>query len=154
MSVMKEFREFAIKGNVVDMAVGIIIGAAFGAVANSLVKDVIMPPIGLLLGGVDFQELFIVLKAGAETGPPYVTLADAQAAGAATLNYGVFINVLVTFVLTTMAVFILVKAVNRMRREEQVAPQAPTDKACPFCATAIPIQASRCPNCTSSLVEA
>lgn len=150
MSMMKEFREFAVKGNVVDMAVGIIIGAAFGTIAKSLVDDVIMPPIGLLLGGVSFENLFAVLRPG-ETAGPYATLADAQAAGAVTINYGVFVNNLVSFIIVAFAVFILVRGINRMRREEQVAPQAPTDKSCPFCATAIPIAAVRCPHCTSAL---
>jgi large conductance mechanosensitive channel len=150
MSVMEEFREFAVKGNVVDMAVGIIIGAAFGTIARSLVDDVIMPPIGLLLGGVAFENLFGVLRQG-ETPGPYATLADAQAAGAVTINYGVFISTLVSFLIVAMAVFLLVRGINRLRREEQVAPEAPTDKPCPFCATTIPIPAVRCPHCTSTL---
>jgi large conductance mechanosensitive channel len=153
MSVMKEFREFAVKGNVVDMAVGIIIGAAFGTIARSLVDDLIMPPIGLLLGGVAFENLFAVLRQG-ETAGPYATLADAQAAGAVTMNYGVFISTLVSFLVVAFAVFMLVRAINRLRREEQVAPEAPTDRPCPFCATAIPVQAVRCPNCTSALEAA
>lgn len=151
MSVMKEFREFAIKGNVVDIAVGIIIGAAFTSIARSLVDDIIMPPIGVLLGGMDFREWFIVIRGGVETPPPYATLADAQAAGAATINYGIFINATLTFILTAFAVFLLVKVINRLRREEQVEPKAETDKACRFCATTIPIAAVRCPNCTSEL---
>jgi large conductance mechanosensitive channel len=150
MAVMKEFREFAVKGNVVDMAVGIIIGAAFGTIARSFVDDIIMPPIGLLLGGVSFENLFAVLRAG-ETAGPYATLADAQAAGAVTINYGVFINTLVSFLIVAFAVFMLVRTINRLRREEQVAPKTPTDRPCPFCATTIPIQAVRCPNCTSAL---
>lgn len=150
MAIIKEFKEFAVKGNVVDMAVGIIIGGAFGTIVKSLVDDVIMPPVGLLLGGVDFKDLFIVLRAG-DPGPPYVTIADAQASGAVTLNYGQFINNILAFVIVAFAVFILVKAINRLRREEQVEPESPTDKACPFCATTIPIQALRCPNCTSAL---
>jgi large conductance mechanosensitive channel len=153
MSVMKEFREFAVKGNVVDMAVGIIIGAAFGTIARSLVDDLIMPPIGLLLGGVAFENLFAVLRQG-ETPGPYATLADAQAAGAVTMNYGVFISTLVSFLIVAFAVFMLIRAINRLRREEQVAPEAPTDRPCPFCATAIPVQAVRCPNCTSALEAA
>jgi large conductance mechanosensitive channel len=150
MSVMQEFREFAVKGNVVDMAVGIIIGAAFGTIARSFVDDIIMPPIGLLLGGVSFENLFAVLRPGEVPGP-YATLADAQAAGAVTVNYGVFINTLVSFLIVALAVFLLVRAINRLRREEQVAPEAPTDRPCPFCATAIPVQAVRCPHCTSTL---
>jgi large conductance mechanosensitive channel len=150
MSVVKEFREFAVKGNVVDMAVGIIIGAAFGTIASSLVADIIMPPIGLLLGGVAFQDFFLVLRDGT-TPAPYLTLEDARAAGAVTLNYGVFISALVTFLIVALAVFMLVKMVNRLRREEQVAPAAPTEQACPFCATSISVRAVRCPNCTSAL---
>ncbi|HEX6134696.1 MAG TPA: large-conductance mechanosensitive channel protein MscL [Longimicrobiales bacterium] len=150
MALAKEFREFAVKGNVVDMAVGIIIGGAFGTIVKSLVDDVLMPPVGLLLGNVDFKDLFAVLRAG-EPGPPYVTIADAQAAGAVTLNYGQFINNIVAFVIVAFAVFMLVKAINRLRREEQVAPESPTDKPCPFCAMVIPISARRCPHCTSAL---
>jgi large conductance mechanosensitive channel len=150
VSVAKEFREFAVKGSVVDMAVGIIIGAAFGTIARSLVDDIIMPPIGLLLGGVSFENMFSVLRPGA-TPAPYLTLEEAQAAGAVTINYGVFINTLVSFLIVAFVVFILVRAVNRMRREEQVAPAAPADRACPFCATSISTQAVRCPNCTSEI---
>jgi large conductance mechanosensitive channel len=152
MLIMKEFKEFAVKGSVVDMAVGIIIGGAFGTIVKSLVDDVIMPPVGLLLGGVDFKDLFVVLRAG-DPGPPYVTIADAQATGAVTLNYGQFFNNILAFVIVAFAVFILVKGINRLRREEQVAPESPTDKACAFCATTIPIQATRCPNCTSQLAD-
>jgi large conductance mechanosensitive channel len=151
MSVVKEFREFAVKGNVVDMAVGIIIGAAFGTIVRSLVDDVIMPPIGMALGGVDFQNLFLVLREGVEAAGPYATLEAAQAAGAVTVNYGVFINTLISFTIVALAVFMLVRVINRLKREEQVAPVAPTDQPCPFCATSIPIQAVRCPNCTSVL---
>lgn len=150
MAPMKEFKEFAVKGSVVDMAVGIIIGGAFGTIVKSLVDDVLMPPVGLLLGGVDFKDLFSVLRAG-EPGPPYVTIADAQAAGAVTLNYGQFINNVIAFLIVALAVFMLVKAINRMRRQELEAPASPTDKACPFCATTIPLTATRCPNCTSEL---
>jgi large conductance mechanosensitive channel len=153
MSVMKEFREFAVKGNVVDMAVGIIIGAAFGTIARSLVDDIIMPPVGLLLGGVAFENLFAVLRHG-ETAGPYATLVDAQAAGAVTINYGVFISTLVSFLIVALAVFVLVRSINRLRREEQVAPEAPTDRPCPFCATTIPVMAVRCPHCTSTLEAA
>jgi large conductance mechanosensitive channel len=151
MAMMKEFKEFAVKGNVVDMAVGIIIGGAFGTIVKSLVEDVIMPPIGLLLGNVDFSALFMVLKEGA-TPPPYGTLAAAKEAGAVTLNYGSFISNIVTFLIVAWAVFMLVKGINSLKRQEPVAPAAPTDKPCPFCATAIPIAARRCPHCTSELV--
>jgi large conductance mechanosensitive channel len=150
MSVMKEFREFAVKGSVVDMAVGIIIGAAFGTIVRSLVDDVIMPPIGLVLGGVAFQDFFWVLRDGAAAGP-YLTLEDARAAGAVTMNYGVFLSTVVSFLIVAFAVFILVRNINRLRRAEQVEPKAPTDRACPFCATTIPVVAVRCPNCTSVL---
>jgi large conductance mechanosensitive channel len=151
MALMKEFKEFAVKGNMVDMAVGIIIGGAFGTIVKSLVDDVIMPPIGLLLGNVDFANLFMVLKQGDAVAGPYATVAAAHEAGAVTLNYGNFINNIVAFLIVAWAVFLVVKGVNRLRREEQVAPEAPTDKPCPFCATAIPITATRCPNCTSQL---
>jgi large conductance mechanosensitive channel len=150
MSVAQEFREFAVKGNMVDMAVGIIIGAAFGTIVTSLVQDVIMPPIGMVLGGVAFENFFLVLQEGVPPAP-YATLEDARAAGAVTINYGAFINTLVSFLIIALAVFMLVRTINRLRREEQVAPQAPTDKPCPYCATSIPIQAMRCPNCTSQL---
>jgi large conductance mechanosensitive channel len=149
-NMLKEFKEFALKGNVVDMAVGIIIGAAFGAIVKSLVDDVIMPPIGVLLGGVDFGDLFMVLRDGTPP-PPYETLEIAKEAGAATLNYGLFINNILTFLIVAFAVFLLVKSINRLRRQEQVAPQAPTDKVCAFCAMTIPIKATRCPHCTSDL---
>lgn len=152
MGMMKEFKEFAVKGNVVDMAVGIIIGAAFGTIVKSLVADVIMPPIGLLLGNVDFTNLFIVLKEGATVAAPYATMADATAAGAVTLNYGMFINTIVSFLIVAFAIFILIKNINRMKKAEAPAPAAvPTTKDCPFCLSAIPIKATRCPNCTSNI---
>lgn len=150
MALVKEFKEFAVKGSVVDMAVGIIVGGAFGTIVKSLVDDVLMPPIGLLLGGVDFKDLFFVLRAG-DPRPPYVTIADAQASGAVTLNYGQFINNIIAFLIVAFAVFILVKAINALRRQEQESPKSPTDKACPFCSMTIPIQATRCPHCTSAL---
>jgi large conductance mechanosensitive channel len=148
--MLKEFKEFAMKGNVVDMAVGIIIGGAFGTIVKSLVSDVIMPPIGLLLGGVDFSELFVVLKAG-ETAGPYLTLADAQAAGAVTINYGVFANSVISFLIVAVAVFLLVKSINAMRRKEEAPPAEPTTKDCPYCLSTIPIKATRCGHCTSEL---
>jgi large conductance mechanosensitive channel len=153
MSMAREFREFAVKGNVVDMAVGIIIGAAFGTIVTSLVQDVVMPPIGMLLGGLAFENFFAVLQAG-ETPPPYASLEEARAAGAVTINYGVFIMTLISFLIVALAVFLIVRTINRLRREEQVAPQAPTDRACPFCATSIPLAAVRCPHCTSALEPA
>jgi len=138
------------RGNVVDMAVGIIIGAAFGAIVKSLVSDIIMPPIGLLLGNVDFTNLFSVLKEGAKTAGPYASLADAQAAGAVTINYGVFINTIISFIIVGFAVFMVIRSVNRLKKEEEV-PAEPTTKDCPYCLTSIPIKATRCPNCTSKL---
>jgi len=142
----KEFREFALKGNAVDLAIGVIIGAAFGAVVNSLVKDVIMPPIGLALGGVDFSNLFVVLGSGS-----YPSLKAAQEAGAATLNYGVFVNAMINFLIVAAALFALVKTMNRMKREEPAAAPAPTTRACTYCAMDIPLRAVRCPHCTSEL---
>ena len=147
--MMKEFKEFAMRGNVVDMAVGIIIGAAFGTIVKSLVSDVIMPPIGLLLGNVDFANLFVVLKEGATAGP-YAALADAQAAGAVTLNFGVFINTIISFIIVAFAVFLVIRSINQMKKKEE-APAEPTTKDCPYCLTAIPIKATRCPHCTSQL---
>ncbi len=145
-----EFKEFAVKGNVVDMAVGIIIGTAFGTIIKSLVADVIMPPIGLLLGNVDFSELFVVLKQGAVAGP-YLTLAEAQKAGAVTLNLGVFINTVISFLIVAFAVFFLVKGINQLKRKEEAKPAeaAPATKECPFCASIIPVKATKCPHCTS-----
>ena len=148
--MFKEFKEFAMRGNVVDMAVGIIIGAAFGTIVKSLVADVIMPPIGLLLGNVDFTNLFIVLKAGATAGP-YVTLADAQAASAVTLNYGLFINTIVSFLIVAFCVFLLIRGLNRLKRKEEAPPPEPTTKECPHCFSTISIKATRCANCTSEL---
>jgi len=146
--MLKEFRTFIARGNVVDMAVGLTIGIAFGAVARSLVDDVLMPPIGLLLGNVDFQDLFIVLRAGQLQTPPYVNLAQAQEAGAVTLNYGMFINTLISFLVVAVAMFFVVRMANQLQR--QPAP-APTEKPCPHCRMAIPLEASRCPHCTSEL---
>jgi large conductance mechanosensitive channel len=143
--MFKEFKEFAVKGNVLDMAVGIIIGAAFGKIISSFVSDILMPPIGLLLGKMDFSGLFINLS-----GQSYPTIAAAKAAGAATLNYGMFLNTVIDFLIVAFAIFLLVKQVNRLKREPSAA--APTTKDCPFCASAIALQAKRCPHCTSQLV--
>jgi len=148
--MFKEFKEFAMRGNVVDMAVGIIIGGAFGTIVKSLVSDVIMPPIGLLLGGVDFSNLFVVAREGSPAGP-YAALADAQAAGAVTVNYGLFINSVVSFLIVAFAVFFVIKAMNSIKREEEAPAAEPTTKECSFCASEIPIKATRCPNCTSEL---
>ena len=146
--MIKEFKEFIIKGNAMDMAVGIIIGAAFGTVVKSLVADVIMPPIGLLLGGVDFSNLFIVVKEGASAAP-YASLEAAKEAGAVTINYGAFINTIISLLIIGFAVFVLVKSLNKLQKEEE---EAPADtKACPFCISEIAIEATRCPHCTSEL---
>ena len=153
MGVVKEFREFAVKGNVVDMAVGIIIGGAFGTVVKSFVDDVMMPPLGLLVGDVDFQDLFITLRRGATAGP-YETLATAKEAGAVTLNVGMFVNAAVSFTIVAFAVFLLIKAINRLKRQEAAAPPPPSAKECPHCFTEIPIKAKRCPHCTSELAAA
>jgi len=150
MSVLKEFKQFAVKGNVVDMAVGIIIGVAFGAIVKSLVDDIVMPPIGLLLGNVDFSNLFVVLKTGATPGP-YETMAAAKAAGAVTWNYGFFINQVVNFLIIAFSIFLLVKNMNRLEKKQEAPTVEPVVKTCPFCQTNIPIKATRCPNCTSTL---
>jgi large conductance mechanosensitive channel len=151
----KEFKEFAVKGNVIDMAVGIIIGAAFGTIVKSLVSDIIMPPIGMLLGNVDFSELFILLKAGVKAVPPYNTLTDAQAAGAVTINYGMFINNVISFLIVAFAIFMVVKGINSLKRkEENIPPAAPTTKDCPYCLSKVSLKATRCPQCTSQLEPA
>lgn len=141
--MLKEFREFIMRGNVLDLAVGLVLGAAFGAVVTSFVKDILMPPIGLLFGGVDFTNLFISLN-----GERYPTLAAAQAAGAPTINYGLFINTVIGFIIVAFAIFLVVRQVNRMRRE------APTTRDCPYCFSKVPLRATRCPNCTSALQAA
>ena len=150
--MLKEFKEFAMKGNVLDMAIGIIIGAAFGTIVKSLVSDVIMPPIGLLLGNVDFSSLYILLQEGAKVAGPYASLADAQAAGSVTLNYGIFINTVISFLIIAFSVFMIVKSINKLKRKgEEIPPAAPTTKSCPYCYSVISIQATRCPACTSEL---
>jgi large conductance mechanosensitive channel len=148
--MLKEFKAFAMRGNVVDMAVGIIIGGAFGTIVKSLVDDVLMPPIGLLLGGVDFSNIFLVLKAGTTPGP-YAALADAKAAGAVTVNIGVFFNAIVSFLIVAFAVFMLIRGMNTMKRKEEAPPAQPTTKNCPFCLSTIPLKATRCAQCTSNL---
>ena len=147
--MLKEFKAFAMRGNVLDLAIGIIIGGAFGTIVKSLVDDMIMPPIGLALGNVDFSDLFVQLKEGAKTPGPYATLADAQAAGAVTMNVGLFINSIIAFLIVAFAVFLVVRAANRMKPAEAAA--APSTKDCPHCRMAIPVAASRCPHCTSEL---
>ena len=147
--MLKEFKEFAMRGNVLDMAIGIIIGGAFGKIVSSLVKDVIMPPIGMLLGKVDFASLFVNL-----TGEEYATLAEAQEAGAATINYGVFLSAIIDFVIIAFVIFLVVRAINRMKRKEEEPAAEPTTKECPHCCSEVPIKATRCAHCTSELKAA
>jgi large conductance mechanosensitive channel len=144
--VLKEFKTFALRGNVVDLAIGIIIGSAFGAIVSSLVNDVIMPPIGLLLAKVDFANLFVDLS-----GKGFASVAAAKAAGAATINYGAFINTLINFIILAFVIFLLVRAINKLKGPVEVKPAAPTTKECPYCISAIPLKATRCPSCTSEL---
>ncbi len=148
--MLREFKEFAMRGNVLDMAIGIIIGAAFGSIVASLVADVIMPPIGLLLGNIDFSNLFVVLKEG-KVPTPYASLAAAKEAGAVTINYGFFVNTIINFLIVAFAVFLLVRNVNKLRRQQEVPPPVPTTKECPYCLSTIPIKATRCAHCTSEL---
>lgn len=144
MGFIGEFKEFAVKGNVIDMAVGIIIGAAFGSIVNSLVKDVIMPPIGMLMGGINFADMFVALD-----GKAYATLSEAQAAAAPTINYGLFINSIISFIIVALAIFVLIKQINAMKK--QPAPPDPNTKECPYCKESIPIAAVKCSHCTSDL---
>src|SRR4030043_1318086 len=144
--MFKEFKEFAMRGNVVDMAVGIIIGAAFGTIVNSVLSDIIMPPIGLFLGNVDFSGLFIVLKEGKIAGP-YVSPAAAKAAGAVTVNYGIFVNTVINFLIVAFSVFLLIRYINKLKKEEKAPPPVPTTKECPYCLSIIPINATRCAHC-------
>jgi large conductance mechanosensitive channel len=144
--MFKEFKEFAMKGSLLDLAIGFIMGGAFGKIVSSLVNDIIMPPIGLLLGKVDFASLFINLS-----GKPYASLAEAKAAGAATINYGLFLNVFIDFLIVALVMFLLIKQVNKLRRKPAEVPAVPTTKECPFCFSVIPIKAVRCPACTSQL---
>lgn len=150
--MFKEFKEFAMRGNVVDMAVGIVIGAAFGTIVKSFVDDVLMPPIGLLLGNVDFSNLFLTLKEGGKAAGPYASLAAAKAAGAVTLNLGLFINTIISFLIVAFAVFLVIKGMNRLQQEKPA--PSPDTRECPFCFSSIPMQASRCPHCTSQLSPA
>lgn len=148
--MLKEFKKFAMRGNVLDMAVGIIIGAAFGGIVNSLVSDIIMPPIGFTLGNIDFTNFFLVLKEGKVAGP-YASVAAAKAAGAVSINYGVFVNTIVSFLIVAFAMFLLVRTINRLRRQEEAPPSVPTTKECTYCFSSIPVKATRCPQCTSEL---
>jgi large conductance mechanosensitive channel len=145
--MLKEFKEFAMRGNVLDMAIGIIIGAAFGKIVSSFVSDILMPPIGLVLGRVNFADLFVNLS-----DKPMTTLAEAKAAGAATINYGLFLNTVIDFVIVAFVIFLLVRQINRLKRQEE--PSAPTTRECPQCAMMIPLKARRCPQCTSDLKAA
>ncbi|HEU4629731.1 MAG TPA: large conductance mechanosensitive channel protein MscL [Gemmatimonadaceae bacterium] len=145
----QEFKAFVMRGNVMDLAVGVIIGAAFGAVVKSLVDDVIMPPIGLATGGMDFSDKYLLLKSGAAAPPPYPSLAAAREAGAVTLNYGLFVNTLLTFLIVALAVFLLVRAVNKLYQKP--APPTPDTQPCPFCTLTVSRSATRCPHCTSQL---
>jgi large conductance mechanosensitive channel len=142
----KEFKEFVMRGNVVDLAIAVVIGAAFGQIITSLVNDIIMPPLGLVLGKVNFTDLFVSLN-----GTSYASLADAKAAGAATINYGVFINTIIDFIIVALVIFFIIKAINQLKRQPAPAPATPTTKDCPYCFSAIPIPATRCPHCTSEL---
>ena len=150
MKIVGEFREFIARGNVVDMAVGIAVGTAFTAIARSMVDDLVMPVVGLVLSGDEFKDLFLVLRPGELAAPPYATLAEAKTAGAVTVNYGLFINTIITFLIIAAAIFTLVKAMNRLRRKQETVP-APTEKQCPYCMLKVPLAATRCGHCTSEL---
>jgi len=151
--MLEEFKKFAMKGNMVDMAVGIVIGAAFGAIVKSLVSDILMPPIGILMGNVNFSDLFVVLKEGTTLGP-FATLAAAKDAGAVTLNYGLLINTIVNFLIVAFAIFFVVRGINRLKAQEEAPPEEPTTKECPLCLSTVPIKATRCGHCTSDLKAA
>jgi len=157
MGMIHDFKKFALRGNLIDMAIGFTVGAAFATIAQSIVKDVVMPPIGLLLGRADFSDLFWLLRAGETAPPPYATLADAQAAGAVTMNYGAFVNNVLAFLLVALAMFVVVRMVTRMTDSleggEPDQPGEPSDKKCPYCLSLIPYKASRCAHCTSQLAE-
>ena len=150
--MIKEFREFILRGNVLDLAVGVIIGAAFGGIVTSLVNDVVMPPIGIALGQVDFKDLYVLLKEGTTPGP-YASVAAAKAAGAVTLNYGAFINTVINFLIVGFVIFLVVRVANKLHKAPAPAPAAPT-KECPYCLSSVPLKATRCPQCTSELKAA
>jgi large conductance mechanosensitive channel len=147
--MLQEFKEFALRGNVLDLAIAVIMGTAFGAIVNSFVNDILMPPIGLLVGNAEFSDLFINLSGGR-----YETLAAAQEAGAVTINYGVFANTIINFIIIAFALFLLVQQVNRLQRKEEEKPEEPTTKECPYCLSTIPLAATRCPHCTAELESA
>ena len=151
--MLEEFKKFAMKGNMVDMAVGIVIGAAFGAIVKSLVSDILMPPLGILMGNVNFSDLFVVLKEGTTPGP-FATLAAAKDAGAVTLNYGLLVNTIVNFLIVAFAIFFVVRGINRLKAQEEAPPAEPTTKECPLCLSTVPIKATRCGHCTSDLKAA
>jgi len=144
--MFKEFKEFAMRGNVVDLAVGVIIGGAFGKIVSSFVNDILMPPIGLLLGNVDFSNLYLNLSSG-----KYKSLAQAQEAGAVTINYGLFLNTIIDFIIVAFAIFLMIRQINKLEKKEDTKEKAPTTKTCPFCMSEIAIKATRCPACTSNL---
>ena len=150
--MLKEFKEFAMRGNVVDMAVGIIIGAAFGTIVKSLVADVLMPPIGILLGNVDFSNLFFIIKEGTTSGP-FSTLAEAKESGAVVVAWGAFLNTIISFLIVAFAVFIVIRNLNKLKREKEAPAPEPTTKECGYCFSTIPIKATKCPSCTSALED-
>lgn len=149
--IANEFKQFVMRGNVIDMAVGIIIGGAFTKIVNSMVADVLMPPLGLLLGKVDFSNWFIVIKKGADGASNFATMAEAQAAGATTLNLGLFLNAIISFIIVAFCIFILIKAINKLNKPAPAPAAAPTTKKCPFCCSEIALEATRCPHCTSEI---
>lgn len=151
-NMMNEFKQFVMRGNVLDMAVGIIIGGAFTKIVNSMVADIMMPPLGLLMGKVDFSNWFVVIKQGTTAGP-YTTMADAQAAGATTMNLGLFLNAIISFIIVAFCIFLLIKAINKLNtaKEKEEVAAAPTTKKCPYCCSEIPLEATRCPHCTSEI---
>lgn len=149
-NIAKEFKQFVMRGNVIDMAVGIIIGGAFTKIVNSMVADILMPPLGLLLGQVDFSNWFVVIKAGKDGARDFATMAAAQDAGATTLNLGLFLNAVISFIIVAFCIFILIKAINKLNKPAP-APAAPATKKCPFCCSDIALEATRCPHCTSEI---
>ncbi len=149
-NMVSEFKKFVMRGSVIDMAVGIIIGGAFTKIVNSMVADIMMPPLGLLMGKVDFSNWFVVLKQGVEAGP-YASLSAAQAAGATTLNIGTFLNAVISFIIVALCIFLLIKVINKVNAPKAEAPAAPTTKKCPFCCSEIALEATRCPHCTSEI---